>query len=128
MAIAQYRAGDMKNDRAVCTTCGSQYTTESAPDRCIICDEERQYVRPNGQQWTTAAGVLKDHKNTWTDIETGVVAIGVEPKFGIGQHGYLIRTGKHLRLQTLHADVPVRLQQQATCQLNQHMYTQAARR
>lgn len=91
----------MNNSRAVCTTCGSQYRTKSVPDRCIICDEERQFLGPIGQQWTTAAEALKHHKNTWTETETGVIAIGVEPKLGIGQHGYLIRTGKHL--QTLHA-------------------------
>lgn len=87
---------NMSNVRAVCATCGSQYPTKSAPDRCIICDEERQFVGPNGQQWTTAADVLKDHKNTWTDVEPGVIAVGVEPKFGIGQRGYLIQTGKQL--------------------------------
>ena len=85
---------NMRKFRAVCATCGSQYPTRTAPNRCSICDEERQFIGPDGQQWTTVAEVLQDHKNTWTDVEPGVIAIGIEPKFGIGQHGYLIKTGK----------------------------------
>ena len=72
----------MSEFRSVCVTCGLQYRTESAPARCNICDEERQYVGPNGQQWTTAAELL-ENKNTWTDVEPGVIAIGVEPKFAV---------------------------------------------
>ncbi|KAL3149409.1 hypothetical protein ABBQ32_002204 [Trebouxia sp. C0010 RCD-2024] len=82
----------MSEHRAVCATCGSQYPTESLPDRCIICDEERQYVGLDGQRWTQAIDLLKNHKNTWTDVEPGVFAIGVEPKFGIGQRCYIIKT------------------------------------
>lgn len=86
----------MSSLRAICTTCGSQYPTDhNTPDRCVICDEERQYVGLSGQQWTQAAELLKHHTNTWTDIESGVFAIGVEPKFGIGQRCYMIKTGIH---------------------------------
>lgn len=88
----------MSEHRAVCATCGSQYPTESLPDRCIICDEERQYVGLDGQRWTQAIDLLKNHKNTWTDVEPGVFAIGVEPKFGIGQRCYIIKTGTHLAI------------------------------
>ena len=84
----------MNMQRAVCATCGSQYATETPPDRCKICDEERQFIGHDGQQWTTATELVKNHKNTLTDMEPGVIAIGVEPHFGIGQHCYLIKTGQ----------------------------------
>jgi hypothetical protein len=40
----------------ICTACGTQYTPSSvAPRQCVICEEERQYVPPRGQTWTTLA-------------------------------------------------------------------------
>lgn len=85
---------NMSSCRAVCVTCGSQYGSTDSPERCIICDEERQFIGHDGQQWTTAAELQKGHKNTWEELESGLYAIGVEPKFGIGQRCYLITTGK----------------------------------
>ena len=95
--ISSANMQSVSKQRAVCTTCGAQYAGTSSPERCIICDEERQYVGHNGQQWSTPEQVLNTHKNTWTDVEPGVYAIGVEPKFGIGQHCYLITTGQQAR-------------------------------
>ena len=38
----------------ICSTCGTQYApTEKPPAACPICDDERQYVPPPGQGWTT---------------------------------------------------------------------------
>lgn len=88
----------MSKSRAVCATCGSQYSSVQPPDRCIICDEERQFIGHDGQQWTTAAELEKTRKNTWEELEPGLFAIGLEPKFGIGQRGYLITSGKPTNL------------------------------
>ena len=84
----------MSKSRAVCTTCGSQYGSIEPPERCIICDEERQFIGHSGQQWTTAKDLEPRHRNTWEELEANLYAIGVEPKFGIGQRCYLITTGK----------------------------------
>jgi rubrerythrin len=38
----------------ICTTCGTQYEpSDQPPAACPICDDERQYVTPAGQSWTT---------------------------------------------------------------------------
>ena len=38
----------------VCVTCGTQFAeTDSEPDGCPVCLDERQYVGPGGQRWTT---------------------------------------------------------------------------
>ena len=38
----------------ICVTCGVQQAlSTSAPERCPICEDERQYVRQGGQAWTT---------------------------------------------------------------------------
>ena len=96
-------ATSMSDSRAVCSTCGSQYGSIDPPERCIICDEERQFIGRNGQQWTTASELSTGHRNTWEEVEPGLFAIGVEPKFGIGQRCYLITTGKQPQL--LHSTV-----------------------
>ena len=47
----------------ICNTCGTQYApSEKPPANCPICDDERQYVTPAGQSWTTLpalAGALQ---------------------------------------------------------------------
>ena len=46
----------------ICTTCGTQYAeAEQPPDRCAICEDERQYVGWDGQQWTTLDELRADH-------------------------------------------------------------------
>ena len=77
----------------VCSTCGSQFT-ESArpPDHCPICDDERQYVPPEGQKWTTLEALRSAHKTTIKEEEPGLFSINAEPKVGIGQRAFLIRT------------------------------------
>jgi len=46
--------------RYLCATCGDQYPeTEEPPPACLICEEPRQYVPPEGQRWTTLEGELQ---------------------------------------------------------------------
>ena len=45
----------------ICTTCGTQFAgTEEPPAGCPICQDERQYIGPNGQQWTTLAAFTNE--------------------------------------------------------------------
>ncbi len=79
----------------LCVTCGSQFAeSEAAPANCPICDDERQYVPPEGQQWTTLEGLRSTHKNIIKPAEPGLHSINTEPKFGIGQRAFLIQTPK----------------------------------
>ena len=42
----------------ICTACGTQYPPSDAPPtQCMICEDERQYVPPGGQSWTTLAAL-----------------------------------------------------------------------
>ncbi|APW61756.1 MBL fold metallo-hydrolase [Paludisphaera borealis] len=79
----------------LCVTCGMQYP-ESAkpPESCPVCEDERQYVPPEGQQWTTLEQLHKTHKNTIKQEEENLYSINVSPKIGIGQRAFLIRTPK----------------------------------
>src|SRR5215831_16753932 len=69
----------------ICTACGTQYTPSSvAPRQCVICEEERQYVPPRGQTWTTLAALTVGHFNSYRQYEPGVIGIGTQPQFAIG--------------------------------------------
>ncbi|WZP00912.1 MBL fold metallo-hydrolase [Isosphaeraceae bacterium EP7] len=77
----------------LCVTCGTQFAeTEQPPDHCAICDDERQYVPPEGQMWTTLDKLRTTHKNVINAEEDGLHSINTEPKAGIGQRAFLIRT------------------------------------
>jgi hypothetical protein len=77
----------------LCVTCGTQFPeSPKPPDRCAICEDERQYVGPDGQEWTTVERLRTTHKNTIKREEEHLYSINTEPKFGIGQRAFLIQT------------------------------------
>ncbi len=62
------------------TACGTQYPESDAPPpRCVICEEERQYVPPRGQGWTTLNALAGAHFNSYREVEPGVIGIGSKP-------------------------------------------------
>jgi glyoxylase-like metal-dependent hydrolase (beta-lactamase superfamily II) len=77
----------------MCATCGTQFSPQaSPPERCPICDDERQYVGPNGQQWTTLEELRGARQNRLVEHEPHLTGIGTEPRFGIGQRALLVQT------------------------------------
>lgn len=79
----------------ICATCGVQHAdTPAPPEMCAICADERQYVPPGGQRWTTLAELTEaGHRSDVREIEPGGLAgVGVDPQFGIGQRALLVRT------------------------------------
>jgi hypothetical protein len=79
----------------ICTACGMQYAeSDKAPAQCIVCEEERQYVPPRGQTWTTLQALRQSHTNTFREYENGIIGIGATPAFAIGQRALFVRTGQ----------------------------------
>jgi hypothetical protein len=77
----------------ICITCGTQYpASPAAPPHCPICEDDRQYVNQNGQQWTTLAELRREHTNSLAEIDPGVTTIRTAPGFAIAQQAYLIQT------------------------------------
>jgi glyoxylase-like metal-dependent hydrolase (beta-lactamase superfamily II) len=75
----------------ICVTCGTQFAESPAPpERCPICEDERQYVGWAGQEWTTLAELNARHRLALKDEGDGLLGIGVEPKFAIGQRALLV--------------------------------------
>jgi glyoxylase-like metal-dependent hydrolase (beta-lactamase superfamily II) len=79
----------------ICVTCGNQYAeTEKPPLHCPICEDERQYVNPAGQSWTTLEDMQREHSNVLRPLEPGLTEIVTEPKFAIGQRALLVQGPK----------------------------------
>ncbi len=77
----------------ICNTCGTQYApSDKPPPACPICDDERQYVTPAGQSWTTLDSLAKRHMNAWRELEPNLISLTTQPAFGISQRAQLLRT------------------------------------
>ncbi len=77
----------------ICTACGTEYAPATAPpSACPVCEEERQYVPPSGQSWTTLEKLGQGHRNAFHEHEPGLIGIGTEPSFAIGQRALLVLT------------------------------------
>src|SRR2546423_1689389 len=76
----------------VCVTCGSQFAESSEPPpRCPVCEDERQYVGWDGQRWTTLDELRRDHRAEIREEAPGLLGIGCDPSFAIGQRALLVR-------------------------------------
>lgn len=81
------------SEHFICKTCGVQFAaTDAPPDRCPICDDERQYVGYNGQQWTTLPALQDEYHNVIKSVAPDLTGIGTHPAFAIGQRALLVQT------------------------------------
>ena len=78
----------------ICPACGANHPPGDAPPaRCPLCEDERQWVPPSGQRWTTMGELAESGSRTVVrEVEPGLVGIGVEPSIGVGQRGLLVCT------------------------------------
>jgi hypothetical protein len=79
----------------ICATCGIAYPPAPGPPaHCVICEDDRQYVGRNGQEWTTLDELGASHRNETGTEEKGVWWIQTSPQFAIGQRAYLVQTNE----------------------------------
>ena len=77
----------------ICVQCGTQFDAPAEPPaRCTICEDERQFVRYGGQQWTTLERLAADHHNRFEDEAPQLLGIGTETEFAIGQRALLLQS------------------------------------
>lgn len=77
----------------ICMACGTQYPpAEAPPEVCPVCEDNRQFVPPEGQRWTTMDELREGHENRIEPLEPALFGIGTEPTFAIGQRALLIQT------------------------------------
>ena len=80
-------------DRFICMACGTQYPdSEEPPQACRICDDERQFVPPEGQRWTTLAELSAERRNEFREQGT-LTGVATAPAFAIGQRALLVPFG-----------------------------------
>jgi hypothetical protein len=78
----------------ICRTCGVQYAPSDAPpEHCPICEDERQYVGWNGQQWTTLDELRGEgRRNVLEELEPGLLQLATRPPIAIGQRALIAQT------------------------------------
>ncbi|KAF4555989.1 Hypothetical protein D9617_2g059560 [Elsinoe fawcettii] len=83
-------------DLLICVACGTQYdvTYEQGRERCKICDDPRQFVPPQGQQWTSLRLEANKHTNHWvpSSSDPRIYHLYTDPKLGIGERASLLLT------------------------------------
>ena len=83
-----------RSDIWICPTCGANYPpAPEPPAHCPVCEDERQWVPPTGQVWTTMGDLAREGFRTEVrDAEPDLFGIGVRPGVGVGQRGLVVRT------------------------------------
>jgi hypothetical protein len=77
----------------ICVQCGTQFDeTAEPPSRCPICEDERQFLRHTGQEWTTSKQLRAHHHNRLEEETPRLLGIGTEPQFAIGQRALLLQS------------------------------------
>ncbi|MFD1949779.1 MBL fold metallo-hydrolase [Sphingomonas arantia] len=75
----------------LCSTCGTSFDTpDGPPPRCAVCCDERQFVPPTGQCWTTPIALHSTHGNRWRQHAPGLLSFHTVPRFAIGQRAFLL--------------------------------------
>ena len=76
----------------ICVTCGNHFP-DPRPEICTVCADERQWLPPGGQRWTTLAELAAaGHRSDVRAVEPGLTGIGADPPVAIGQRSLLVRT------------------------------------
>ena len=80
-------------EKWICTTCGTQFPLSvQPPEICPICSDERQYIGYKGQQWTTLTNMQSEgFQNEFKEHEQGLIGIGTNPTFAIGERALLVQ-------------------------------------
>lgn len=75
-----------------CETCGVQQPpSDTPPTRCVICEDERQYVGWSGQTWIERQA-LAARQTTVVQEAHGVTTLVLSPGVAINQRAFLIPT------------------------------------
>ncbi len=75
----------------ICRTCGVQYERDPARRHCVICEDDRQYVGWDGQQWTSVPELRAEgRRNEVREEVPGLWGVGTVPSFGIGQRALIV--------------------------------------
>jgi DNA-directed RNA polymerase subunit RPC12/RpoP len=93
LQLRNIAATESAMENFICAQCGTQFSeTAKPPLRCPICEDERQFVRHSGQQWTTLKRLAADYGNRFEEEAPQLLGIGTEPEFAIGQRALFVQS------------------------------------
>ena len=77
----------------LCATCAVETDgPRTSKQICPICADERQYLPPGGQRWTSVDELIDaGHRVACYEVEDGLLGLRAEPTVGIGQQALLVR-------------------------------------
>lgn len=78
------------NKAKICATCGTKYPIDYKRNRCLICEDDRQYIPLDGQQWTNDFELNKNHSVKIKQLKTDLYEFVIEPNFSIGQRALFV--------------------------------------
>ena len=78
------------NNSKICVTCGTYYPSEQAPELCVTCLDERQYIPATGQAWTTPAVLASNHSVKLKKLQENLYELEINPMFAIGHRSLLV--------------------------------------
>jgi len=91
ICAAQQAEREEAMPKYLCKACGTQHPERARPpERCPICEDERQFVPPTGQEWIVAEALAAGRFNVFRKIAPGLFGISTVPQFAIGQRAFLV--------------------------------------
>lgn len=79
--------------KPICVTCGTQFEEAPVPPaQCPICQDERQFVGLDGQQWTSFEELRNHYEVSIVLQERLLTSFHLQPHFGIGQRAFFLQT------------------------------------
>lgn len=77
----------------ICKTCGTRYAEHLFDvDRCLICLDERQYLKGYGQKWVSYNELAQDRSVMVNKLSDKLFELKILPDFAIGQRAFFIKT------------------------------------
>lgn len=77
----------------ICATCGTGFPSiEATAGGCPICNDDRQYVPPSGQSWTTHDELANKYGVMSRKLGESLYELTMTPLFAIGQRAFLIQS------------------------------------
>ncbi|MFV0467566.1 MAG: hypothetical protein ACK5MK_01430, partial [Dysgonomonas sp.] len=81
------------SSKIICKTCGTLYAEHLFDeDKCLVCLDERQYLKGYGQQWVSYDELAQDHSVKVKKLSDNLYELKILPDFAIGQRAFFIKS------------------------------------
>ncbi len=78
-------------NKNICTACGTHYQPGNPlPQLCDICNDDRQFIPPQGQHWTSIEALAAEKTIHVQQLGTDIYALRVIPQFAIDQQAFFV--------------------------------------